>query len=117
VRFIADEIRLDGGNRTIPLNATLRLITTTETLRKGAKTRDILGGTVAGAGQATAIAALTGDRKIEFLDVSAGAAVGTLAGWGLPAAGIVGGSSVQLYSVNPDRDLNITLQSPLVIRD
>jgi len=117
VRFIADEIRLDGGNRTIPLNATSRLITTTETLRKGAKTQDILGGTLAGAGAATAIAALTGDRKIEVLDVLAGAAVGTLAGWGLPAAGIVGGSSVQLYSVNPDRDLNITLQSPLVIRD
>ena len=94
VRFIADEIALDGGNRTIPLNATSRLITTTETVRKGAKTQDILAGTVAGAG----------------------AAVGTLAGWGLPAAGIVGGSSVQLYSVNPDRDLNITLQSPLVIR-
>jgi hypothetical protein len=117
VRFIAEEIRLDGGNRTILLNATSRLITTTETVRKGAKTQDILVGTVAGAGAATEIAALTGDSKIEVLDVLAGAAVGTLAGWGLPTAGIVGGSSVQLYSVNPDRDLNITLQSPLVIRD
>ncbi|MFN7317691.1 MAG: hypothetical protein ACK5SC_01905, partial [Microcystis sp.] len=94
-----------------------RLITTTETLRKGAKTQYIVGGTLAGAGAATAIAALTGDRKSEVLDVLAGAAVGTLAGWGLPAAVLVGGSSVQVYSVNPDRDLNITLQSPLVIRD
>ncbi len=41
VRFIADEIRFDGGNRTIPLNATSRLITTTETVRKGAKTQFI----------------------------------------------------------------------------
>lgn len=117
VQFIADEIRLDGGNRPLPLNATSRLVTTTETVRKGAKTQDILAGTVAGAGAATVIAAVTGDRKIEFLDVLAGAAVGTLAGWGLPTAGVVGGGSAQLYSVNPDRDLNITLQSPLVFRD
>jgi hypothetical protein len=117
VQFIAEEIRLDGSNRSLPLNATSRLVTTTETVRKGAKTQDILAGTVAGAGAATVIAAVTGDRKIEFLDVLAGAAVGTLAGWGLPTAGVIGSSSAQLYSVNPDRDLNITLQSPLVFRD
>jgi hypothetical protein len=114
VQFIAEKIRLNG-DRSFPLDATSRVVTRTETIRKGANTQDILTGTVAGAGAATMIAAITGDHRIEFLDVLAGAAVGTLAGWGLPTAGVLGGSSSQLYSVNPDQDLNLTLASDLYL--
>ncbi|MEG3437080.1 hypothetical protein V0288_08110 [Pannus brasiliensis CCIBt3594] len=114
VQFIAEEVRI-SGNRSFPIDATSRVVTRTETIRKGANTQDILMGTAAGAGAAALIAGVTGDRRIEVLDVLAGAAVGTLAGWGLPTAGVLGGSSAQLYSVNPDRDLNLTLQSDLTL--
>jgi hypothetical protein len=112
VQFIAEEVRING-NRSFPIDATSRVVTRTETIRKGASTQDILLGTAAGAGAAALIAGVTGDNRIEVLDVLAGAAVGTLAGWGLPTAGVLGGSSTQLYAVNPDRDLNLRLQSDL----
>jgi hypothetical protein len=112
VQFIAEEVRING-NRSFPIDATSQVVTRTETIRKGASTQDILLGTAAGAGAAALIAGVTGDNRIEVLDVLAGAAVGTLAGWGLPTAGVLGGSSNQLYAVNPDRDLNLRLQSDL----
>jgi hypothetical protein len=114
VRFIAEEVR-PGGDRSFPLDATSKVITRTETIRKGASTQDILTGTAAGAGAATIIAGLTGDRRIGVLDVLAGAAAGTLAGWGLPTAGVLGGGSQQLYSVDPDRDLDLTVESDLYL--
>jgi hypothetical protein len=114
VQFIADEVKINGS-RSFPIDATSRVVTRTETIRKGADTKSILAGAAAGAGAAAIIAGLTGDRNIQVLDVLAGAAVGTLAGWGLPTAGWLGGGSSTLYSVNPDRDLNLRLESDFSI--
>lgn len=113
-RFVAQELILSSDNRQ-PLEGTSQVVTRIETIKKGATTADILTGTIAGAGAAAIIAGVTGDRRIEALEVLAGAAVGTLAGWALPEAGILGGGSKEVISIDPNRDLTLTLQSDLVV--
>lgn len=110
-QFVATELIIN--NQWYSLDASSRVITTTENVKRGARTADIIMGTVAGAGAATIISGTTGDRKITPLEVLAGAAVGTLAGWGLPEAGIIGGGRETFISITPERDLTLTLQNPL----
>ncbi len=112
-QFIASEIIIDG--QSYPFNATSRVVTRTETIREGASVGEILGGTVAGAGAAAIIAGVTGDRRIDALEVLAGAAVGTLAGWGLPEAGIIGGGEATVIAIEPDQDFVLTLQSDFFV--
>lgn len=112
-QFVAQELIMN--NQRYYIDATSRVITKTEKISKGATTEDILKGTLAGAGAATLIAGVTGDRRIQAIDILGGAAVGTLAGWGLPQAGILGGSRKEVISINPNEDLTLTLQSPLTI--
>jgi hypothetical protein len=112
-QFIAREIIIN--NQSYYLDATSGVVTTTETVKTGATTADIITGTLAGAGAATIIAGTTGDRRIDALEVLAGAAVGTLAGWGLPEAGVIGGGEETYISINPNRDLTLTVQSPTTI--
>ena len=110
-QFIAREIIING--QRYPFNATSRVVTRTETIREGASVGEILGGTVAGTGAAAIIAGVTGDRRIDALEVLAGAAVGTLAGWGLPEAGIIGGGEATVIAIEPRQDFVLTLQSNL----
>jgi hypothetical protein len=109
-QFVARELLINPQQR-VELNATSAVVSTTETINEGASTGDILKGTLAGAGAATIIAGVTGDRKIEALEVLAGAAVGTLAGWALPTAGVMGGTEKELISIDPNRDLTLTVES------
>ncbi len=110
-QFVAREILING--QSYPFNATSRVVSRTETIREGASVGEILGGTVAGAGAAAIIAGVTGDRRIDALEVLAGAAVGTLAGWGLPEAGIIGGGEATVIAIEPEQDFILTLQSNL----
>ncbi|WP_107667525.1 hypothetical protein [Cyanothece sp. BG0011] len=112
-QFFAREIIVDG--QRYPFNATSRVVSRTETIRQGANIGEILGGTVAGAGAAAIIAGVTGDRRIDALEVLAGAAVGTLAGWGLPEAGIIGGGEATVIAIEPEQDFLLTLQSSFSI--
>ncbi len=112
-QFVAREIIING--QSYPFNATSQVVTRTETIREGASIAEILGGTVAGAGAAAIIAGVTGDRKIDALEVLAGAAIGTLAGWGLPEAGIIGGGEATLIAIEPDQDFTLTLQSDFLV--
>ena len=109
-RFVAREVVFDNGDRRL-LQASSRIVTRTETIQEGASTDEILGGTLAGAGAATLIAGLTGDRKIGALEVLAGAAVGALAGWALPTGGVLGGAEKEVISIDPDRDLTLRVTS------
>lgn len=109
-QFVARELIVNGERYTF--SADSAVVTRTEEITKGANTGTILGGTVAGAGAAAIIAGVTGDKRIDALEVLAGAAIGTLAGWGLPASGTVGGGSQEVLAVYPDRDLTLTLRSP-----
>ncbi len=112
-QFIAQEIIID--NQRYPLYASSNVVTRTETIREGASVEEILGGTLAGSAAAAIIAGTTGDRRIDALEVLAGAAVGTLAGWGLPEAGVIGGGETEVISIDPNRDLAITLESNLTL--
>jgi hypothetical protein len=113
-RFVARDLILDYGDE-VSIDATSKVVTRTETIKKGANPKEILGGTVAGAGAAAIIAGLTGDRNINALEVITGAAIGTIAGWALPETGVIGGGSKEVISIDPDRDLTLTLRSDLYV--
>ncbi|MFN5514724.1 MAG: hypothetical protein ACK5CA_08230 [Cyanobacteriota bacterium] len=114
VQFVAQQIYLPNG-QWAPLNATSRELTDFSQTTPKASAADVVKGTLAGAGAATVLAGVTGDRRIEALEVLGGAAFGALAGWGLPAAGIIGGDSKGVLTIDPARDLTLTLQSPLTL--
>jgi hypothetical protein len=116
VRYVAKGLKIDN-NTFLTLNAASGVVGQTETVRIGASTGDIIKGTLAGAGAATIIAGTTGDRKIKPLEVLGGAAFGTLAGWALPTAGVIGGGTKEVVTVNPNRDLTLVLQSSLAFGD
>ena len=112
VQYVAQQVTLPNG-QSLPFNATSRLLVGYDTEQTGASTADIVLGTLAGAGTATLIAGTTGDRHINPLEVLGGAAAGALAGWGLPSAGIIGGGTREVMTLDPNQDLTLTLQAPL----
>lgn len=107
-RFVAQTLRLPNG-REIPINAASQAITTTETVRRGATVGTLLRNAVLGSAAAAAIAGVTGDRNIETYEVLGGTAVGTLLGL------FLGRESVDLVRVDPQTQLNLTLNQDLVI--
>ncbi|BBA79633.1 hypothetical protein RGRSB_1157 [cyanobacterium endosymbiont of Rhopalodia gibberula] len=112
-QFVTREIIID--NQRYPLYARSGVVTRIETINEGASVEEILGGTLAGSAAAAIIAGTTGDRRIDALEVLAGAAIGTLAGWGLPETGIIGGGETQVISIDPNQDLDIILESNLTL--
>jgi hypothetical protein len=107
-QFVARELILTSGQR-ITLDAESEVITTTETIRKGASTGTILKDAALGAAAAAGIAAVTGDRAIATEEVLGGAGIGALIGL------FLGRDSVTLIRIDPDQDLNLTLGADLVL--
>ncbi|MBW4521618.1 MAG: S-layer homology domain-containing protein [Scytolyngbya sp. HA4215-MV1] len=108
-QFVASELVLASGQR-YPLGATSEVVTTTETIRKGASLGTVLKDTALGAAAAAGISAVTGDRAIATEEVLAGAGVGALLGL------FLGRDKVDLISIRPDTDLSLTLSQDLVLR-
>jgi hypothetical protein len=108
-QFTAGEIVLPGGKR-LPINAASTFITRTESIQKGVSTGKVIAGTVVGAGAAAGIAGVTGNRTIEAWKVIPGAVVGAAASL------LLGRNSVDLYAINPNTDLNLTLNNDLIIQ-
>lgn len=108
-QFVASEITFTNG-LSLPVSASSNVVSTTETVRKGATTGKIIAGTVVGAGAAAAIAGVTGDRSIKAEEVLGGAAFGAL------ASVFLGRDRVELIAINPNTDLNLTLGSDLVLQ-
>lgn len=108
-RFYANELILTDNTR-LPISATSGTVTTTERIGRGANVLEILAGTALGSGAAAGIAAVTGDRAIATEEVLGGAATGALAGV------FLGRDRITLISVDPETDLDLTLDSPLAIR-
>jgi len=107
-QFVAQELVLTNGQR-IAINATSRTIVETKTIRKGIDIRDTIAGAVVGSGAATVIAEVTGDSQIDVLEVLAGTAVGTVGGI------LLGRDRVEVITIDPATDLNLTLNSDLVL--
>lgn len=108
-RFYSSELILANGSR-VPISATSSLVTTTERITRGANVVEILAGAALGAGAAAGVAAVTGDRAIATEEVLGGTALGALAGL------FLGRNSIELIEINPESDLDLTLDAPLVLR-
>ena len=105
--FSADEIVFpDGTSQSI--EAESQLITRRETIKKGANAGDILQGAAIGGAAAAVLSEIFGD--IGALEVLGGAGAGALAGL------LLGGNEVELVSIDPNNDLDLTLLSSLTVR-
>ncbi len=106
-RFVAEELVFPDGTTQF-INGNSKIVTRRETINKGTDEDDILLGAAIGAGAAVVLGEIFGDINIE--EVIGGAGVGALAGW------LLGGKSVELISIDPNNDLDITLRSDLALR-
>ncbi|WP_044500225.1 S-layer homology domain-containing protein [Nostoc sp. PCC 7107] len=107
-QFVAQKLVLTSGQE-YQIAATSDVITKTETVNKGTSTRAIITNTVLGAGAAAAVSAVTGDRAIATEEVLGGAAIGGLIGL------FFGRNSVDLIAINPDTDLQMTVNQNLLV--
>jgi len=107
-RFFARELMIKNSNQRVPINATSREITETETIDQGTDTSSILTGALIGAAAASVLSEIFGD--IDLGEVFLGAGGGALAGW------LLGGrNKAEVFVIEADRDLDLTLQSDLVL--
>ncbi|NEQ99996.1 MAG: hypothetical protein F6K30_25400 [Cyanothece sp. SIO2G6] len=104
-QFFADELILPNGNE-YDLDAISAPVTRTEVITEESDP-DILRGAVIGAAAAAVLAEVLG--SIDILEVLGGGALGAL------GALVFGGDTdeVEVVVVDPDRDLDVTLQSNL----
>lgn len=104
-RFVGHTLMLNNGSE-YEINASSRVITTTETVSSGKNTDAIWQGALAGTGAAAILTGVTGDKRITPLELLGGASIGALGGL------ILGGDRTQeLISIDPQRDFDLTLTS------
>ncbi|MBW4632422.1 MAG: conjugal transfer protein TrbI [Iphinoe sp. HA4291-MV1] len=106
--FVAQEIVFPNGERQ-SINATSRVITRKETISKGGKTDKILQDAAIGAGAASVISLITGDRKIQAIEPILGA------GAGAAASVLLRRKKTEVIVIEPERDLDLTLRSSLLL--
>lgn len=105
--FVAEEIVFpDGSSQSI--NAVSQIVTRREVVKKGANAKDILQGAAIGGAAATVLSEIFGD--IEALEVLGGAGAGAIAGI------LLGGNEAELVSIDPNNDLDLTLETDLTIQ-
>ncbi|MBD2461516.1 hypothetical protein H6G89_10690 [Oscillatoria sp. FACHB-1407] len=106
-QFVADEVVLPSGRR-YSINAASDVVTRTETITEESDP-DFLRGAAIGAAAAAVLSEVFGD--IDFIEVLAGAGVGAL------ASVLLGGNDreVEVVVVEPETDLDLTLQSDFVL--
>lgn len=105
--FVAEEIVFpDGSSQSI--DAVSQVVTRREVVKKGADAKDILQGAAIGGAAATVLAEIFGD--IDALEVLGGAGAGAIAGV------LLGGNEAELVSIDPNNDLDLTLENDLTIQ-
>ncbi|MEL6929896.1 MAG: hypothetical protein AAFO95_14820 [Cyanobacteria bacterium J06600_6] len=105
--FSADQIVFPNGT-TQSIDAESQVVTRRETVKEGASTGDILQGAAIGATAAAVLSEIFGD--LGALEVLGGAGAGALAGL------LLGGNEVELVSIDPNNDLDLTLLTSLTVR-
>ena len=104
--FVAQELIIKNSNQRLPIEANSKVITQTETIKKGTDTGEILKGAAIGGAAAAVLSEILGD--IDLREVLGGAGLGAIAGL------LLGGQKeAQVLVVNPDTDLDLTLKSDL----
>lgn len=106
-RFVAEELIFADGT-TYTLEADSQVVTRTEKVKQGADAGDIVQGAAIGAAAAVVLSEIFGD--IDFVEVIGGAGAGAVAGL------LLGGKEAELISIDPNNDLDLTLQSDLDLR-
>ncbi len=106
-QFVAQTLVLESGRR-LDLQAQSSVITTTETIRRGASVGEVFAGAVLGSGAAAAIGSVTGDDEIQTWEVLTGTVAGAIGGL------VLGRERVEVISVDPDNDLTLTVNQTLV---
>ncbi len=109
-QFVAQTLELPDGRR-LDLQAQSKVITTTETIRRGASVGEIFAGAVLGSGAAAAVASVTGDDEIQTWEVLTGTVAGALGGL------VLGRERVEVIAINPDNDLALTVNQTLVLAE
>lgn len=109
-RFVADDVSLRNSNRRYTLDADSNTVTTTEEIDEGTNVGSIIKGAAIGAGAAAIISLITGDRRISFLEILGGAVLGAGAGWIID-----GREEATVVVIEPERDLDLTVNSDLVL--
>ncbi|MDB9376000.1 conjugal transfer protein TrbI [Nodularia sphaerocarpa] len=107
VQFVARELVFPSGRRQ-PINASSQVVSRTEKVSKKNSSR-ILTDAAIGAGTATAISLITGNRRIEILEPLGGAAAGAL------ASVLLRKEEAEVFVLRPEQDLRLALNSNLVI--
>jgi hypothetical protein len=105
-RFVAQNLILRNTDNSVPINATSRVITRSETITRRTDP-DFLKGAAIGAAAAAIIAEIFGE--IDFGEVLGGAGLGVLV-----ELLTRGSEEVEVLVVYPERDLDLTLQDNLV---
>lgn len=108
-QFYANELILVNGTR-MNLNATSGVVTQTEVIRRGASVREVLRGAALGAAAAAGVAAVTGDRAIATEEVLGGGVAGGLLNF------FLGRDRITLLVVDPETDLALTVNSPIMLQ-
>lgn len=108
VQFVAQELVYSSGQRQY-INASSPVITRTERISQGANTGKILTDAAIGAGAATAISLITGDRRVQVLEPVGGAAAGAA------ASVLLRKKQADVFVLKPEQDLNVILRSNLVV--
>ena len=108
-RFYSREVILPNNTR-LPINATSAIVNTTQEINRRTNVGVILAGAALGAGAAAGVSAVTGDRAIATEEVLGGAGLGALAGL------FLGRNRVTLIAIDPEADLELTLNSPFVVQ-
>jgi hypothetical protein len=108
-RFYAENLVYTNNDNRYSIDATSNVITERETITKDTDP-DILRGAVIGAAAGAVLGEIFG--SIDFLEVLGGAGVGAL------ASILIGGDreEVEVLVVNPETDLDLTLQDAFVLR-
>lgn len=105
-QFVSEDLILANTEQRLPINATSAVITETETITEKSDP-DILKGAAIGAAAGAVIGEIFGG--IDLGEVLGGAGVGVLA-----SVLLRGEKEVEVVNVDPETDLNLTLQSDLV---
>jgi hypothetical protein len=108
-QFIAKQLILKTNNRELPIEATSAVITETETIDNGTDVSSILKSAAIGAAAAGVLSEIFGD--IDLIKVLVGAGLGALGGL------LLGGSEqAEVFVIYPETDLDLTLDTELVLR-
>ncbi|HEY9633004.1 MAG TPA: S-layer homology domain-containing protein [Coleofasciculaceae cyanobacterium] len=109
-QFVAKTLVM--GTQQMAINASSNVITTTETIRKGINVGNLVKNAGLGTAAAAAISAVTGDRAIATEELLIGGGAGVVL---TLITNFLGLNSVDLISIAPNTDLDLKLNSDLVV--